>query len=192
MHGALTASGAAWCLIDITKFWDNYAEVQKTRIPDGDLRVGILEDDFIRRAMFIRKSTLTRVGLWDEKIRMREDWDLNIRLIAAGEPFVYLERPLYRYRRRPGSITTGDPGKLFSYTEQVLRKHHKRMADAGDRGAARIYAKNMWRLARQYFYVCRRPLKTLHCVMESTKYDFNLSRIAHPILGYGDRRKAAS
>ena len=140
MLSATRRAGASWCIIDIIKFWEGYRETQKTQMPPSDLLIEILRDDFIRRALFLKRSALERVGMWDTEVKMREDWDLNIRLITAKKPFVYLPRPLYDYRKRPGSITTGDPKRLLAFTEQVLRKHHKKLADAGDRSVARIYA----------------------------------------------------
>lgn len=189
MTAALISSGASWCWIDIVKFWDDYREVQRTEPPAGDLLEGILKDDFIRRAMFLRRDALLRVGLWDADMRMREDWDLNIRMIRAKEPYVYLERPLYEYRRRPGSITTGDPKRLFAYTEAVLRKHHKQLADAGSRAAAEMYAANQWALARSQFYRCRDIIGTARSVWESVRYDFRLARLFHPILHHGRLRR---
>ena len=181
MLGALEGSRASWCMIDIEKFWGDYREIRKTELPKEDVERGILRDDFIRRAMFFRKAALHRVGMWDEAMTAREDWELNIRLIASGEPYVYLERPLYCYRRRPDSITTGDPGKMLAFTEEIFKKHHKRLADGGDRVAAKIYAENMWGLGRRYFYEKRNLAKTARCVTESLKYDCNPERLAHPI-----------
>lgn len=182
MMSAVQNAGASWCIIDIIKFWGGYQEVQKTELPAGKLQLAILREDFIRRAMFLKRSALERIGMWDADIKMREDWDLNIRLINAEEPFVYLPRPLYRYRKRPESITTGDPKPLFTYTEQVLRKHHKRLADAGDKGVARVYAENMWDLARQHFYRRKDLRKAFACIRESLAYDFRPSRILHPVV----------
>lgn len=181
MLAATRNAHASWCIIDILKFWENYTEIQRTQLPADGLKFGILREDFIRRAMFLNKSALERVGLWDPEMKMREDWDLNIRLIRAGEKHVYLPRPLYRYRKRPGSITTGDPKRLLAYTEQLLRKHHKQLADAGDPAIGEIYAEHMWDLARQHFYRRKDLLRTSACLKESLRYDFRLSRIFHPI-----------
>jgi glycosyltransferase involved in cell wall biosynthesis len=181
MTRALQESGANWCLIDVTKFWDGRGERQNTALPPDDLLHGILWDDFIRRAMFFRKDALIRANLWDPEMKNREDWDLNIRLIENGEPFVYVPKPLYCYRKRPDSITTGNPEKMLFYTAHLLRKHHKRLADAGDRLAARIYADNMWKLARRYFYELGDLRQLVKCVGESLAYDLAVSRLVHPL-----------
>lgn len=188
MLHALDDSNASWCVIDILKFWEGYQEIQKTNLPENDLVTAIFREDFIRRGMFFRKDALLRVGMWDDGMKMREDWDLNIRLISTGEPFVHLARPLYHYRRRPGSITTSNPEKLFGYTERLLVKHHKTSADAGDLVSRRIYAEQMWDLARLRLYTKKNWRKTLYCVWQSLRYDFSITRLMHPILhhaGFG-------
>jgi glycosyltransferase involved in cell wall biosynthesis len=178
---ALKASNASWCITDIVKFWEGHQEVRQTQFPVGDLAREIFRDDFVRVAMFFRKDALVRVGMWDESLR-RDDWDLNIRLLANGEPFAYVNRPLYQYRRRPGSVTTSDPGLFLTATERLLRKHHKPLADAGDKVLAEIYAAHMWELARSHFFRRKDLMRASHCVWESSKYDFNLVRLFHPLI----------
>ncbi|HJW29290.1 MAG TPA: hypothetical protein VJ508_08545, partial [Saprospiraceae bacterium] len=80
-----------------------------------------------------------------------------------------------------GSITTGKVLGLNS-TLMLLKKQHKAFADAGDKRAAKIYAQNMWDLARFYFYDVRLYRRALACVLESLKYDFSPARVFHPLL----------
>lgn len=175
------STGAGWSMVDIVKFWDDYREIQRCDTPSGDPKLAILSDDFIRRMMFFRKTTIERIGLWDENIFGREDWDINIRLLASGEPFVYIQEPLYLYRKRSGSITTGQLHRFLENTERLMQKHHKAAADAGDRQVARIYADNLWNLARRYFYEQRDFRASLRCACESLRYDFSAKRILHPL-----------
>jgi glycosyltransferase involved in cell wall biosynthesis len=181
MHSSIKASNATWCVIDITKFWGRQAEHQQSRIPADELMTAILREDFIRRGMFFRRDALLRVGMWDEKMKNREDWDLNIRLIQRDEPFVYLPLPLYRYRWRSGSITTGNVHRVLQYTELLLKKHHKVLADGGNSEAAILYAQNMWSLARRYFYETHDARGAIRCAKESAVYDLDLNRLLHPI-----------
>lgn len=174
--------GAGWCVMDILRITGETREVVRSRIP-GDTYYGVLEDDFIRRGMFFRRVVLTAAGHYDPSIRMREDWDLNIRLVHAGVPFVYVPEPLYWYHWREGSITTARPHRKLAYTEQLLRKHHKRLADAGDPRAAAIYAECMWDLGRRHFYETRNWRRVLVCVMESLSYGIGPRRIAGALLG---------
>lgn len=182
MLQALSTSGAGWCMIDVVKFWDSSIEIQKTELPKEELWLGILKQDFIRRAMFFRRATLERIGMWDESIWGREDWDINIRLLLNHEPFVYLEKALYKYRKRPGSITTSGQARFLKNTEKLLKKHHKQLADNGVPCISAIYAANMWALGRRYFYEQRNAISALGCIRESLAYERNLGRIFHPLV----------
>jgi glycosyltransferase involved in cell wall biosynthesis len=171
-----------WCVSDVLRICGPERAVLRSQIPEDSLFYGILRDDFIRRGMFMRRDSLVAVGLYDVAMKIREDWDLNIRLVRAGMPFVYIPEPLYWYHWRRASITTGNPSKALAYTGALLRKHHKAIADAGDARAARIYAENMWHLGRTYFHATGNLPKTLKCVLESLKYNLDLGRVVHPLL----------
>ena len=184
MSDSIENTQADWCIVDILKFWHGFQEIQRSAIPSGDLLLSILADDFIRRGMFFRTSALRRAGLWDASMKNREDWDLNIRMIEGEFPFVYVPQPLYLYRKRPGSITTGSPEKMLRYTEELLRKHHCRLAKGGNPQFKRIYSANMWRLARCYAYQLSSWRSVARCAVESIRYDFDLKRLLHPILHF--------
>ena len=178
----LETSGASWCLVNIFKAESDSREVQRTCVPAGDCFYGILREDFIRRGIFFRRADFFDVGGYDETLPIREDWDINIRMFEKKKSFSFIERPLYVYTCRPGSLTKSGQRRILSCTDRVLRKHHKRLADGGDREAARIYAANMWDQARQYLYSIRDYRRALGCVAESLAYDFNLGRLFHPLL----------
>ena len=178
----LDRTGASWCLIDAVKAKANGRETRSTEIPKDDPFYAILRDDFICRGMFFRRDAFVEVGLYDESMKYREDWDINIRMFAARKTFTYLPKPLYIYTWRDGSITTGKRARVLDFTVMLLKKHHKSFADAGDKRAAKIYAQNMWRLGRFYFYEVRLYRCALACVLESLKYDFSPVRVFHPLL----------
>lgn len=178
----LDRSGASWCLIDIVKAKPNGREIQYTEISKDDPFYAILCDDFIRRGMFFRRDAFVEVGMYDESMKYREDWDINIRMFAARKSFTYLPKPLYIYTWREDSITTGKRARVLDFTAMLLKKHHKSLADAGDKRAAKIYAQNMWDLGRFYFYDVRLYRRALACILESLKYDFSPARIFHPLL----------
>jgi len=190
MTAALDASGASWCMIDIVKVRGPLREIRRTVIPAGDRFLGILKEDFPCRAMFFRRKDFLDVGMYDEDIRYREDWDLNIRMFGAGKPFIYIDQPLYLYTWREDSMTTGNRAGMLAYTERILKKHHKRLADAGAAPATTIYAHNTWRLARRYSYATKNYGGALKCVTDSLGYDFNLRRLFHLVV-YGSKRQPA-
>ena len=183
----LDRTGASWCLIDIVKAKPTGREIQCTELPKDDPFYAILCDDFIRRGMFFRRGAFIEVGMYDESMKYREDWDLNVRMFAARKPFAYLPKPLYIYTWRDGSITTGKRVQMLDFTARLLRKHHKSLADAGDKVAAEIYAQNVWALGRSYFYDVHLYRRAVACVLESLKYDLSLARLVHPLLGIAKR-----
>jgi glycosyltransferase involved in cell wall biosynthesis len=174
--------GADWCVTDILRVTEQSRETVRSEIP-ADLFYGILADDFIRRGMFFRRTALASVGGYDAEIRMREDWELNIRLIHAGHAFAYVPRDLYWYHWREGSITTARPHRKLAYTEMLLRKHHKRLADAGDARAAAIYAECMWDLARRQYHGTHDLPRVARQVRESLAYGVGLGRLLRPFGG---------
>src|SRR4030043_683400 len=87
-----------WCIIDILRIENTGSgikkEIYRSNIPKENLDKGILVDDFIRRAPFFRKRILFEIGLYDEDMCIREDWDINIRMILGGKRFSYIPEPL--------------------------------------------------------------------------------------------------
>jgi len=173
-------SGSAWLNVGVLKLEGENKIIRHPRLPEGDLLLAILEDDFITRSPFYPRKEFFGIGMYDEEIRMREDWDINIRMIAAGRPFALLDEPLYLYTRTPGSITTSNRDVLHSYTEKLLRKHHKTLADAGNREVSRVYARNMWNLGAQYYRELKSYRGCFHCVSESLRYDMSPRRLLRP------------
>jgi len=182
MLHAFQSTDARWLNVGVLKLEGENGTVRHPQTPEGDLLLAILDDDFITRSPFYPREDFFSVGMYDEEIRNREDWDINIRMVEAGKLFVTVDQPLYHYTRTEGSITTGNRRRLYSFTEMLLRKHHKRLADAGNKEVARLYAKNLWDLARRYFYEIRDPREGFRCAWESLRYDRSLSRVIHPLI----------
>jgi glycosyltransferase involved in cell wall biosynthesis len=186
MRRTFEQSGAAWLNVGVLKIEGEKRTLRRPRNPEGDPLLSILSDDFITRSPFYPRKEFFAIGMYDEEIRMREDWEINIRMIAAGKPYALLDEPVYLYTRTEGSITTGNRRKLYFYTEKLMRKHHKRLADEGSPVIAKIYAANMWDLARRYFYEIRDFREGLRCVRESLRYDMNVFRLLHPLAHHID------
>jgi glycosyltransferase involved in cell wall biosynthesis len=175
-------TGAAWCNVGLLKLDGDKRIVRHAIVPEGDPLLAVLRDDYITRCPFFPRDQFYAIGMYDEDIRVREDWDINIRLIEANKSCVLIDEPLYLYTRTEGSITTGNRQRLLFYTEKLMRKHHKRLADGGNQRIAKIYAMNMWDLARQYFYEIKNFREGFRCMRESFRYDINLFRLFHPIV----------
>jgi hypothetical protein len=70
----------------------------------ADQRAAILDRCFCA-VPAMRRTTLVRVGGFDEAMRTGSDWDCAIRLIHSGAAAGFVEEPLYRYRVHSGSLT---------------------------------------------------------------------------------------
>lgn len=69
--------------------------------PSGQLFEALLKKQFINPlSVVIRRSVLDKFGLFDEKLRRSEDWELWLRLARAGVKFLYLNEILAHYRIR--------------------------------------------------------------------------------------------
>lgn len=175
-------TGAAWSIVGVLKVEGEKKTVRPVILPAGDLFLQILADDFVTRSPFYPRNEFFDVGMYDEEMKVREDWDLNIRMIASGKRFVIIDEPLYVYTRSEGSITTGNRRRVHAYTEKLLHKHHKALADAGNHEIAHIYAKNMWNMARSSAYELRDFPAAFRYMRESLKYDMSVARLFHPFL----------
>lgn len=176
------ATGAVWCALDIVKKIGDERIIRRSQPPSANLLLDILEEDFIAVSPFYLRTAFLASGMFDEGLAVREDWDINIRMTVEGRPFTYIDKPLYIYARTEGSLMTGNLRRVLTCTETVLRKHHKKMADAGNTQIAVIYARNMWRLARLYFYETRDFREAFRCMRESMRYNLSLPRLFHPII----------
>ncbi|MGH9370901.1 MAG: glycosyltransferase family 2 protein, partial [Vicinamibacterales bacterium] len=69
----------------------------------------------------IRRDALVAVGLFDEELRSVEDFELWLRLLAAGERIAYHRHVLVRHLRRRGSLSA-DPIWMGEHVLHVLDK----------------------------------------------------------------------
>lgn len=75
----------------------------------------------VTSSVTLRREAAVRAGLFDETLRTAEDFDLWLRIIHAGGRIAYDRRPLWRYRKRDGSLTT-DPAVNWGNYLRVLEK----------------------------------------------------------------------
>jgi glycosyltransferase involved in cell wall biosynthesis len=69
----------------------------------------------------IRRAAIERVGGFDPELRSVEDFDLWLRLLAAGERIGYHHRVLVRFLKRRGSLSS-DPVWMAEHVLTVLDK----------------------------------------------------------------------
>ena len=76
MQTSLRDTQAGWCITDILKRRQDGDVTERSEVPASDPHLCILREDFIRRAMFFRRDQFNLVGMYDEAMKYREDWDL--------------------------------------------------------------------------------------------------------------------
>jgi glycosyltransferase involved in cell wall biosynthesis len=176
MEALAGSPAAAFCITDAVRVYPDRTEVRRGRPPAGDLSLAILRGNFVERAVLFRRQDLLDVGLFDESLRIFEDWDLYIRLLGAGRVPVYVEGEWYRYVARDESLTR-DLATMATCKQRVLAKHHRRLAERGVPGLGVVYADQMWWLARLYAWRLWRPGAALRCLLESGRFDRSPRRL---------------
>jgi len=89
----------------------------------------LLAEDTVLTASLVRRDAVTALGGFDEKMPEQgyEDWDLWLGLVAAGHRGTILREPLFRYRRREGSVSQEleKPAVTRQLTEYLVAKHRR-------------------------------------------------------------------
>jgi len=150
MLAAVEQTGASWCITDMDRYENGKIDLWRCLPENPDPLVAILAGDFIMSGVFFRREDFEAVGMYDEALRARVDWDINIRMIEAGKLYCYLAEPLYRYHRREGSIQTSQIDKVLDCTERIFVKHHRRLAPRS-RQLSRALGAATWHLGRNYW-----------------------------------------
>jgi hypothetical protein len=73
-------------------------------------------------SVVLRRAALEAVGGFASPVRLAEDWDLWLRLAAAGYGFVCEPGAVVRYRRHPGGLTA-DVAALARCQLELHRAH---------------------------------------------------------------------
>jgi len=112
-------------------------------------------------ALTARKQVLTKVGLFDERLRRREDMDLVLRLTRAARCATTLE-VLWTKTRTRGSLSA-QPETFIPTIVEICRRHPSYLTDADFQpGLARDEARHLLqRLLRGQLGPARRELRCL-------------------------------
>jgi glycosyltransferase involved in cell wall biosynthesis len=70
-------------------------------------------------------ARLRALGGFDESFDFVNDWDLWIRLAAAGEPAAFVEEPLAAYRRHTSSYSSAGRERALIEVQRLLEKHRR-------------------------------------------------------------------
>jgi glycosyltransferase involved in cell wall biosynthesis len=81
----------------------------------------LLRRNFVYNSVTARRDSLRAVGGYDERLWIGEDWELWLRLAAAGFRFVRVPRLLAVYRQRADSLMTSHAERLVEAKCEVYR-----------------------------------------------------------------------
>ncbi|MEQ1897752.1 MAG: glycosyltransferase [Vicinamibacterales bacterium] len=89
--------------------------------PEGCDFPSLLDTNKVNGAALVRRTAVQAVGGWDEEMRGGcEDWDLWITLVEAGYRGEIIPQVLFRYRRRPDSMS-----RLMSVGDGLSRLYRR-------------------------------------------------------------------
>ncbi|MFC1807905.1 hypothetical protein ACFL0T_06015 [Candidatus Omnitrophota bacterium] len=99
-----------------------------------------------------KRGTFIDIGGFDENLRIREDWDIWIRMAKAKYKLGVLHKPLYNYIiRSDGSNLTRQSNTFWIYeTYKLLRKYKHEVNKYPD--LKEVFAEHLWKLARMLYY----------------------------------------
>ncbi|HKP54307.1 MAG TPA: glycosyltransferase family A protein [Chloroflexia bacterium] len=100
--------------------------MERKGVASASLYPRILVENYIGTPslVMIRRECFNGVGVFDEKIRLAQDWDMWIR-VAREYPIAVLGEPLILYRRHNASISAGSGStwKRYFSNRAFQRKH---------------------------------------------------------------------
>lgn len=96
--------------------------VFKVEYKENFCRSRLLQECIVSNNSFIHRKVFDQIGLYDEEMRVAEDYDLWIRASNAGVPIGHIAKPLYTYR------VTG-LGASFSVNKERWQQDWKRIRD---------------------------------------------------------------
>ncbi len=148
--------GAVYCgvqSVDLTR--GKVLPVSRRRYPRGWILAQLLVHDVTAptSTFVVRRKVFDVVGMFDEHLEARQDWDMWIR-VAAMFKIDAVPEPLVQYRHHVGTRTMSDPGKEIRAYAAIRRKYKGWLCNQPfliRRAAAASYYK---RLGRVYFHRC--------------------------------------
>jgi len=98
-------------------------EPSNRKYPSGKIFLDLfLNDNFMPASTVIfRRELLAKSGMLDEALRLCQDYDFYLRLCRYTEA-AFVDKPIVKYRKHPGSVTTGKRHNAFAFQRKVIYK----------------------------------------------------------------------
>ena len=100
---------------------DNRCSQNVSMVPPVTLERVASRDFQVYTAVTMRRDWFERVGGFDNALRNAQDFDLWVRMLAAGGAAGFVSEPLAWYRNRADSLSSND-NRLSAYTIKVYEK----------------------------------------------------------------------
>jgi glycosyltransferase involved in cell wall biosynthesis len=112
---------------------------------DGDCLSQLYKENrVLPSSVVLKKHCIDSVGVFDEKLRSAEDWDLWIR-VARRFLFGYVDEPLVLYRQHIGNMSR-NYALMHEGELQVVRKHFFTPPSRGERLGGQCIRERLFRL----------------------------------------------
>lgn len=99
-----------------------YIPEPHVKVRQGDILVQLLHGNFVStQTLLVRRACIENAGLFDERLRRFQDWELAIRL-AKTTPFRLVDEPLVIVHATPGNLSSSDAAGAEAL-EMILERH---------------------------------------------------------------------
>lgn len=149
-------------------------------VPPEQMYDRLIDGEFFAAdAVLVHRVCFDQVGLFDERLRASEDWDMWLR-VARAYPFGSLPAPLLLYRMH-GENMSADPEQMMRYQLMVVEKHFGAAAGSPDqwpRERQRAYAAVYYQIALGYFLRAQ-PVRGQHYLGKALEANPALAETLH-------------
>lgn len=126
-------NGAVYCGVQHIDFLTGkQLEPTKRHYPEGELLEQLIVKDVTAptSTYLVKKEVFDNVGLFDESLAARQDWDMWIRISTCYEIGV-VAQPLVDFREHQGPRTSSDPQREIKAYARIMQKYaHVREAQS--------------------------------------------------------------
>lgn len=127
----------------------------------------------------IKKSCFSEIGLFDENLKILEDWDLWLRIALKRLKIGYIQHPLFIYRRHPITLCRDKKNiKLKLYNIYSAFKKNKKQALKVNRNLVKNYAETLWMIGVESLINNIDLLFGIKCLLESQLHHFKIANIS--------------
>jgi len=132
---------------------------------DGEIRI------------LIKKSLFNKIGLFDERLKILEDWDLWLRIASHNLAIGYLKEPLFVYRRHAESLCRNQRYKNLKLRNIYYAfKKNKKQAFKLNKDLRRNYGDTLWMVGTESLVSKKGFLFGLRCLLESQYYYLDVKK----------------